>query len=346
MTDRSAYICYRRGFSDCIALALFHALRARGCDVFVDVGAVEQRDGLHFAQIEARTHFLVVLAPGVIEPLQQSSDPMRLEIDHAAGSRRGIIPLLASGFSFTSTFVPGEISFLRGYYALSLTPESLEETVDALNERMAQTRIFGSVVPAPEHQRQAVAHMIAEAERHLPPTTEELRAEVLFNQVRMRSRGDAGGRLADYDEVLRLNPKYLAARFDRAHARRRTGDDAGAVADYDEVLRQNPQFYQAYHHRAELHFSRGAYERALADYEQATIMHPAYTISLAGKAITLHALGRVDEALRLWLPLVAQDDRFSDPMWVGKELLLPSRMIDEANRLILSIGSHPYAPDD
>lgn len=346
MTDRSAYICYRRGFSDWIALALFHALRARGCDAFIDVGAVEQRDALHFAQIEARTHFFVVLAPGVIEAIQPPDDPMRLEIEQAARARRGIIPLLAGGFSFTSTFVPGDISFLRGYYALPLTPETLGETIDALEERMAETRIFGSVVPVPEHQRQAVDHMIAEAERQPAPTAEELRAELLFNQARMRSRSDAGGRLADYDEVLRLNPKYLAARFDRAHARRRLGDDAGAVADYDEVLRQNPQFYRAYHHRAELHFTRGAYERALADYEQATIMHPAFTVSLAGKAITMHALGRVNEALRLWLPLVAQDERFADPMWVGKEFRLPSPMIDEANRLISRIGAQPYAPDD
>ena len=75
-------------------------------------------------------------------------------------------------------------------------------------------------------------------------------------------------------------------------------------------------------------------------------MHPTYTLSLAGKAITLHALGRVGEALRLWQPLIAQDERFADPMWVGKELRLPPAMIDEANRLILRLGAQSYVADD
>jgi hypothetical protein len=33
-------------------------------------------------------------------------------------------------------------------------------------------------------------------------------------------------------------------------------------------------------------------------------------------------------------------------MWVGKELLLPSAMIDEAHRLILRMGTRAHAPDD
>ena len=43
------YICYRRSFSASIALALFHALREQGCDVFMDVHPFDNRDAVDLA---------------------------------------------------------------------------------------------------------------------------------------------------------------------------------------------------------------------------------------------------------------------------------------------------------
>ncbi len=68
-------------------------------------------------------------------------------------------------------------------------------------------------------------------------------------------------------------------------------------------------------------------------------------MSMAGKAVTLHALGRVDEALLLWKRLMAQDERFHDAVWVGRELRLPMAMIDEMHRLTLNLHTFPHASD-
>jgi tetratricopeptide (TPR) repeat protein len=162
----------------------------------------------------------------------------------------------------------------------------------------------------------------------------------------MRARQDHAAKRADYDEVLRLNPAHVYARFERALERRRSSDEVGAFEDYSEILRLNPQFYKANNNRAELYFVRGQFERALADYEQATSVSPAYTMALAGKALTLHALGRVEEALRLWRPLLAKDERFYDAGWVGREFRLPAAMIDELHRLNTHLHALSHASDD
>ncbi|MEP7292238.1 MAG: tetratricopeptide repeat protein [Chloroflexota bacterium] len=345
MTEPSIYLSYRPGYSDALALALFHSLRAERYDTYLHPGALEQRDAVDFGQIAARTHFLVLIAPGVVETLQKPDDLMRLEIDQAVRTRRGIVPLLANGFSFGSINTPDEISFLRRYYALPLTPETLAETVSLLKGLLVKP-IFGQVAPPPHEQPEVLRQRLADAERQPDPDENVLHAEAVYNHGRGRNRQDYSGRLADYNEALRLNPEHLAARFERAFMRRRSGDEAAAIADYDELLSRNPNDYKSYNNRAEMYFALGAYRRALVDFEQALALKPRFTVSVTGKALTLHALGRVDEALSLWKPLLGQNPHFDDALWVGKELILPSAMIDEAHRLVLRLDSRAHASDD
>jgi hypothetical protein len=53
MNEPTAYLCYRHPFSGAIARALFHALRAANCNIFLG------NDPLDLRQIEARAYFLV-----------------------------------------------------------------------------------------------------------------------------------------------------------------------------------------------------------------------------------------------------------------------------------------------
>jgi tetratricopeptide (TPR) repeat protein len=334
-------------------MALFQALRASEYDVFMDAGALDERDDVDRAQIAARSHFLVILTPaliaslqtrdssrGFIETLQQPDDPMRSEIEQAVANRRNIVPLLANDFTFSASLMPKTIHALRRYYGLSLAPETLDQTVASLSKGRLDTTIFGTLVPTPLEHEEAVERRIADAARLPAPTADELAAEVVFNHALARNRQDLAGKIVDLDAVLRLNPRHVDARFDRAVARRRNGDESGAVADYDAVLKLDPQYYKAYNNRAELYFAHRAYTKALADYERATALQPNFVMAQAGKALTLHALGRVDEALALWKPLAAHDERFNDAVWVGRELRLPTTMIDEIRRLTQHLAMH------
>lgn len=350
MTDRSIYISYHRRFSCSIALALFHALRAAGFDVYLNAGSFDERDAVDLAQIDARAHFLVIMTPALIDTLQTSDEPMCHEIERAVAQRRNVVPLLANGFVFGTSLLPQAIATLRRYYALALTPESFDQTIAVLTTERLVTEIFGVLLPTPPEHADAVQKRTDEALRLTPPTADDLRTEVAYNHSQARNRQDLAGKIADLDDVLRLSPRHVDARYDRAVARRRSGDESGAVEDYDMVIRLEPQFYKAYNNRAELYFAHKAYSKALADYERATALYPSFVMSQAGKALTLHALGRVDEAVRLWQSLAARDERFNDALWVGRELRLPTAMIDEIRRLTQRLAqdltTQFHAPDD
>ena len=56
--------------------------------------------------------------------------------------------------------------------------------------------------------------------------------------------------IADYDEAIRLNPKYAWAYNNRGLARAAKGEYDKALADYDEAIRLDPEYAWAYNNRA------------------------------------------------------------------------------------------------
>ncbi|MEZ4669362.1 MAG: hypothetical protein R3E39_15765 [Anaerolineae bacterium] len=56
-------------------------------------------------------------------------------------------------------------------------------------------------------------------------------------------------------------------------------------------------------------------------------------------AITYHALGQVDDAVRLWKALVAENENFRRPEWLMQEYEWIDSMVDEARKVITTTAS-------
>ena len=69
-----------------------------------------------------------------------------------------------------------------------------------------------------------------------PTSTEAYvdRGNKLYNQ------GDYQAAISDYDEAIRLDPKYTIAYYNRGSAKNELGDSEAAISDYDEAIRLNP----------------------------------------------------------------------------------------------------------
>ncbi len=133
------------------------------------------------------------------------------------------------------------------------------------------------------------------------------------------------------------NPHYTKAYYNRGNARKAKNDLDGAIADYSEAIRLEPQNASRYGNRGEAYFAISEFDKALEDFQKANNLRPAYNMTLGGLSITYYMLGRKDEAKRIWHTLVAQDQRYRDADWVGKELKWAKPLVEAARKLIAEL---------
>src|SRR5208282_2993664 len=82
-------------------------------------------------------------------------------------------------------------------------------------------------------------------------------------------KGDLDGAMADYNQAMKLNPKYAAPYNNRGNVRKKKGDLNGAMAEYNQAIKLNPKFALAYCNRGNLKFTKGDLDGAMADFNQA-----------------------------------------------------------------------------
>jgi len=87
-------------------------------------------------------------------------------------------------------------------------------------------------------------------------------------------KGEYDRAIADYSEVIRLDPKYEAAYLDRGRAYCAKGRYDQAIADYSEGIRLNPENMRTYNDRAGAYFAKDDYNRAIADFSEVIRLTP------------------------------------------------------------------------
>jgi tetratricopeptide (TPR) repeat protein len=71
--------------------------------------------------------------------------------------------------------------------------------------------------------------------------------------------------IADYDQVIRLNPKDAQAYYSRGNAYVALQDYPQAIENYDQSIRLNAQYAPAYYNRGNVHAALGNKAAAKAD---------------------------------------------------------------------------------
>ncbi len=118
--------------------------------------------------------------------------------------------------------------------------------------------------------------------------------------------GQYSDAVEDYDEAIRLDPKFAVAYTNRGFAKNSLGQYAAAIEDYDEAIRLDPKDAVAYCHRGSAKDSLGEYTAAIEDYDEAIRLDPKDAVTYSDRGHAKNNLGQYaaamedcDEAIRL-----------------------------------------------
>ncbi len=103
--------------------------------------------------------------------------------------------------------------------------------------------------------------------------------------------------IVEFDEAVRLDPKYAQAYIDRGLAYSRKGDPDRAIADYNEALRLDPKLALAYAGRGHAYARKGDLVRAFADCEEALRLDPKLALAYNSRGLTYYQKGDPDRAI-------------------------------------------------
>ncbi len=101
---------------------------------------------------------------------------------------------------------------------------------------------------------------------------------------RYLEKGQWDKAIAEYNEAIKLHPKYVEAYFNRGNAYDEKGQYKQAIYDFTKAIEINPRFAEAYNNRALSSYFKREYDKAWEDVHKAQNLgyqvHPGFLKSL------------------------------------------------------------------
>jgi len=109
--------------------------------------------------------------------------------------------------------------------------------------------------------------------------------------------------LADFTELIKMNPNKFDSYYSRGWAYAEKGDYARAIADFTELIKMNNDSSEAYYSRGKAYLSAGKYNnKAVADFSRAIDLGDIYSCFSRGLAYA--ETGKKSEAVADFLMII------------------------------------------
>jgi lipoprotein NlpI len=112
-----------------------------------------------------------------------------------------------------------------------------------------------------------------------------------------RGRGELDRAIADFNEAIRLDPKFALAYNNRGLAYRDKGELDRAIADFTEAIRLDPKFAVPFNSRGFTYDRNGERDRAIADYTEAIRLDPKFAVAFRNRGRAYLYAGALPKAL-------------------------------------------------
>ena len=115
--------------------------------------------------------------------------------------------------------------------------------------------------------------------------------------VALEERGDLAAAAAEYDQSLRIDPKFAESWWARANIRAGRGELPAALADYDEAVRLDPNEAKYRFNQGLALGDAGRWKDALAALSEAIRLQPRFAEAYLNRGLALEQMGRAAEGL-------------------------------------------------
>ena len=119
----------------------------------------------------------------------------------------------------------------------------------------------------------------------------------------LQMHGDYENASVKYDGALNLDRDYVDALYRKALSRMAQGNNSDAMSLLNQVLAKDPKQKGAYNARGLILEAEGKYALAREAYENASRIDPLWGQPRINDVHSLQALGRMDEAMRIFVTL-------------------------------------------
>ncbi len=122
---------------------------------------------------------------------------------------------------------------------------------------------------------------------------------VYFNQAKAKEkRGQVREAIADYDQIIELQPDNVKAYLYRGLAKVRAAEYHEAITDFNKIIELEPDNSRGYYHRAQAKEQLAKYVDAVIDYDIAIQLNPDDAMAYFGRADVKMELGLTSEGKR------------------------------------------------
>jgi tetratricopeptide (TPR) repeat protein len=111
------------------------------------------------------------------------------------------------------------------------------------------------------------------------------------------SKGDLDGAIKDYSQALTVDPRMAQALEGRGNAKASKNDLDGAIADYNQAVKIDPTMATAYDGRGNVKIAKNDLEGAVADFTQAITYDPQNAQAYSDRGFARQANGNLDGAI-------------------------------------------------
>ena len=136
-------------------------------------------------------------------------------------------------------------------------------------------------------------------------------AKIYYNRgVEYRGKGEPDRAIGDFNETIRLDPKYAWAYNNRGIAYRAKGDLDRAIADYNEAIRLDPKNASAFYNRGIAYEAKGDLDRAIADFGEAIRRDPKFALIFYTRGMAYNDKGDLDRAIADYTEAIRLDPKY------------------------------------